>query len=48
MACNTVARCVLCAVMAWQGYQLGHDYGRALQTWVQTQDAPSTLRISRP
>ena len=48
MTCTTVARLILCAVMAWQGYQIGHDYGRALKTWVQAQDASSTLRISRP
>ncbi len=48
MSCNTVARVILCAVMAWQGYQLGLDYGRTLKTWVQTQEASSTLRISRP
>lgn len=48
MSGHTIVRIVFLGVMAWQGYQLGLEYGQALKTWVQAQDASSTLRISRP
>ncbi len=48
MSSSTLVRIVLCAVMAYQGYQLGADYGRMLKAWVQSQEASSTLNISRP
>ena len=48
MSCNTVVRIVLCAVMAYQGYLFGADFGRAIKAWAQGQETSSTLRISRP
>lgn len=48
MTGHTIVRIVFLAVMAWQGYQLGLEYGQVLKTWVQGQEASSTLRISRP
>ncbi len=48
MSSSTLVRIVLCAVMAYQGYQLGAEYGRELKAWVRAQDASSTLNISRP
>ena len=45
---HTLVRIILCAVMAYQGYQLGAEYGRALKAWVKGQEASSTLSSSRP
>ena len=48
MSGHTIVRIVVLAVMAWQGYQFGLEHGQALKAWAQSQEASSTLRISRP